>query len=425
VRILHVIQRYWPAYGGAEIHLGEISNRLAAEGHHVTVATTDGLDFERFWDPRKRRLAERESGQQGVRILRFPIRYLPIPHLAYPGVRRLLWLLSWVRPVPTSLLFRLARFTPWVPDLWRWLKSTDEPFDLVAGMTICFEPFLQAGLRFARRRGIPFVVYPLTHLGAGPRPGEDALSRFYTMRHQIELVRQSDAVIAQTPAEQDYYRRYGVNPERIHVIGPGFSPGDVLGGDGERFRKRYGLESPIVFALSKMSYDKGAMHTTEAMRVLWDRGYNVRLVLAGDILTPFKSYFERLPSPVREHILLLGTVGEMEKRDLLAAGDILVMPSRTDSFGIVYMEAWLYGKPVVGARTWGVMDVIEDGQNGLLVPFGDVNALARAVAHLLDHPGQAAAMGQKGKEKVLAQHTWERKYPEIRNIYQRLVEGTG
>lgn len=425
MRILHLIQRYWPASGGAEVHLGEISTRLAAEGHQVTVATTDALDFERFWEPRKRRIAERESIHRGVRILRFPIRYLPIPHLAYPGVRRLLWLLSWVHPVPTGLLFHLARFTPWLPDLWRWLEQTDEPFDLVAGMTICFEPLLEAGLRFARRRGIPFVAYPLTHFGAGPGPGTDALSRFYTMRHQIELARRSDAVIAQTPTEREFYCQHGVNPENIHVIGPGFNPEDVLGGDGRRFRERHGLNSPIVFMLSKMSYDKGAMHTTEAMQVLWDRGYDARLVLAGDILTPFKSYFSRLPRHVQGRILLLGPVGEAEKRDLLAAGDVLVMPSRTDSFGIVYLEAWLYGKPVVGARTWGVMDVIEDGLDGLLVPFGDVGALAEAIAYLLDHPEQAKAMGERGKEKALSQHTWERKYPQICDVYRRLVEGGG
>jgi glycosyltransferase involved in cell wall biosynthesis len=398
---------------------------LAAEGHSVTVATTDALDFELFWDPARRRISELEGKQNGVRILRFPVRHLPFPQVAYPAWRRLLWTLSALRPCPVVLIQRLSRFTPWVPDLWRWLDQTDEPFDLVAGMTICFEPLIEAGLRFARRRGIPFVAYPLTHLGAGPRPGADSLSRFYTMRHQIELVRQSDAIIAQTPTERDFYCRHGVSPERIHVIGPGFNLEDVLGGDGRRFRERYGLNSPIVFTLSKMSYDKGAMHTTEAMQVLWERGYDAHLVLAGDILTPFKSYFNRLPKHVQERILLLGSIGEAEKRNLLAAGDVLAMPSRTDSFGIVYLEAWLYGKPVVGARTWGVMDVIEDGCDGLLVPFGDVGALAEAIAYLLDHPEQAMTMGVRGKEKALSQHTWERKYPQIRNIYRRLVEGVG
>ncbi|HDN79554.1 MAG TPA: glycosyltransferase family 1 protein, partial [Chloroflexi bacterium] len=421
MRILHIIQRYWPTQGGAEVYLREISTRLVGDGHSVTVATTDAGDFEYFWNPRKEALPSGETQHHNVRILRFPVRHLPAMGLIYPAIRRLLLLLSECPVNATALQFRLARFTPWVPELWHWLETTDEPFDLVAGMTICFEPLLEAGLRFAQRRGIPFVIYPLTHLGAGEEPGKDSLSRFYTMSHQIELVRQSDAVIAQTPAERDFYLQHGVPPERIHVIGPGVNPDEVLGGDGERFRKRHELNGPIVFTITKMSYNKGVMHTIEAMARLWSRGCTAHLVLAGDMLDPFRRYFQGLPEEVRKRILLLGTIGDEEKRDLLAAGDVLVMPSRTDSFGIVYLEAWLYGKPVIGAQAWGITDVIEDGKDGLLVPFGDIEALAEAIAYLLDHPEKAAAMGQRGRAKVLSQHTWDRKYPQIREVYLQLA----
>jgi glycosyltransferase involved in cell wall biosynthesis len=228
-------------------------------------------------------------------------------------------------------------------------------------------------------------------------------------------------VIAQTPTERRFYVQRGVPPERVHAIGPGFDPAQLLGGNGKAFRERYALEHPLVFMLTKMSYDKGAMHTVQAVRHLWDQGYEFHLALAGDVLSPFKSFFHHLPGDVQERILLLGPVDDQEKRDLLAAGDVLVMPSRTDSFGIVYLEAWLYGKPVIGARTWGVMDLIEAGQDGLLVPFDDVEALAGAIALVLDHPELATAMGQRGREKALGQHTWDRKYPRIRRIYSRLA----
>ncbi len=421
MHILHIIQRYWPIHGGAEIHLGEISARFAAAGHRVTVATSDARDFELFWHPRRRRFTERETWHNHVRILRFPVRHLPISTLAYPGLRRLLWIFSALRPVPVTVMHRIARFTPWIPDFWRWLRETEDAFDLVAGMTICFEPLLDAGLRYARRHQIPFVMYPLTHLGAGSQPGEDELSRFYTMRHQMALVRQSDAIVAQTPAERDFYVAHGVDSARIKVVGPGFYPEEVMGGDGERFRARYHLHGPIVFMLSKMSFDKGVMHTIEAMQRVWRQGCQAHLVLAGDVLDTFHTYYERLPVSVRRRILLLGIVSEEEKRDLLAAGDVLAMPSRTDSFGIVYLEAWAYGKPVIGARTWGVMDVIEDQADGLLVPFGDVPALAKAIARLVENPIEAHKMGKRGRAKALSEHTWDRKYPQVRDLYLDLV----
>ena len=183
----------------------ELSRRFAAEGHRVTVATTDALDFELLSTPGLRHVAEAEAWSDGLRIVRFPVRHLPFSPLTYSGWRRLLWLLSALRPVPPQVLSVLARLTPWVPGLWHWLRSTDEPFDLVAGLNICFESVLEAGLRFARRRSIPFVCYPITHLGAGHRPGQDSVGSFYTMRHQIGVVRASDAVIAQTPTERAFY----------------------------------------------------------------------------------------------------------------------------------------------------------------------------------------------------------------------------
>ncbi len=421
MRILHIIQRYWPARGGAEAHLGEISRRLAAEGHQVTVATTDAWDFELFWDPRCRRLAELGTYRDGVHILRFPVHHLPLPGLAYPAIRRLLWMFSWLRSIPVRWLFRLARFTPWVPGLWRWLDSTSERFDIVAGMTICFEPLLEAGFRFARRRGVPFVVYPLTHLGAGSEPGKDALSRFYTMRHQIELVRQSDVVIAQTPTERTFYIQHGVPPERILVAGPGVNPENVMGGHGERFRSRYGAHGPLVASISNLSYDKGTFHLIEAIRRLRREGRDVVLALVGTVLQPFQRYWEKMAPEDREGILLLGQIDHDEKRDLLAACDVFAMPSRTDSFGIVYLEAWLYRKPVIAARTWGVTDVVQDGEDGLVVPFGDVEALARAIAFLLDRPDLRETMGTKGAQKVMSLHVWDQKYPLIRDFYVRLA----
>lgn len=423
MRILHLIQRYWPAWGGAETHLGELSGRLAADGHRVTVATTDALDFELFWDPRGRRVASREDTHDGVRILRFPVRHLPASTLTYPGIRRLLWLLSAARPVPKGALFRLARLTPHVPDLWRWLATTDETFDLVAGMTICFEPLLEAGWRFARRRDIPFVAYPLTHLGAGARPGVDALSRFYTMRHQIALVQGAHAAVLQTPAERDFYAGHGIPLERLVVAGPGVDPPRVLGGDGAHFRRAHNLDGFLVASLSALSYDKGSVHLVEAVRQLWQAGRPVELVLAGVATAPFQAYLDTLPAAERTRIRLLGTIDETEKRNLLAAADVFAMPSRTDSFGIVYLEAWLYRTPVVGARTWGVSDVIADGEDGVLVPFGDVPALAHALSFLQDHPSVRAELGARGEQKVYRYHTWEQKYEPVRDLYGRLAGG--
>ena len=119
---------------------------------------------------------------------------------------------------------------------------------------------------------------------------------------------------------------------------------------------------------------------------------------------------------------MLGQVDEATKRDLLAACSLLVSPSWVDSFGIVFLEAWLYHKPVIAATTWGMKDVVSEGSDGLLVPFGDATALAQAIAELVHDPDRAATMGRHGADKVYALHTWDEKFLLFAALYQSCVE---
>ena len=422
MQILHIITRYWPGIGGGENYLKEVSERLAADGHAVTVVTSDADDADLFWNPAARRVLTRQETLNGVRILRFPIRHLPFSPTSYSIWRYLMfWGLAQVPVVPEPALVWLSRFTPWVPDLRRWLAETGEVFDVVGGMAILHEGFVGAGLRAARRWGAPYLLYPLTHLGDQSVPGRDRVSRYYTMRHQRALVRQAAAVVTMTPTEGAFYERDGLSAERVHVVGAGINPDSVQGGDGQRFRSEHHISGPLVAFLSAMAYDKGTVHLVEAVRQLWQAGPAVELALAGTITQPFRGYLNRLPGDVRQRLRVLGPISEAEKRDLLAAADIVAMPSRTDSFGILYLEAWLYRKPVIGAKAWGMSDVIRDGEDGLLVPFGDVPALAEAIRFLIDHPETRAQMGTRGEAKVRLRYTWDHCYSLIREVYSRLT----
>ena len=421
MRILHLIQRYWPAIGGAEIHMRELSRRFAADGHQVTVVTTDALDFELLSTPGGRRVEARDEQIDGVRVLRFPVRHLPFSPLAFRAWRRGLQLLSSLRPLPVGWISSLSLIAPRLPEMWRWFRTTEESFDLVAAMNVGFESLFVAGQRFARRRGIPFVSHPIAHLGAGDAPGQDAVGTFHTMRHQVAVVRASDAVAAQSPAAREFYVGQGVAPERVHVVGPGVNPDAIVGGNAQSFLERHGIRAPLVVYLGAMAYDKGTVQVVEAVRRLWRQGIEVELVLAGAVLTAFQDYLDQLPGEDRRRMRVLGPIDEAEKRDLLAAADVVAMPSRTDSFGLVYLEAWLYRKPVIGAQAWGVSDVIDAGVDGLLVPFGDADALAEALSYLLAHPSVRAEMGARGEAKVYRLHTWPKKYGAVRSIYAELV----
>ncbi len=418
MRLLHLASRYFPSLAGGENYLREISERLAADGHLVTVATSDADETEAFWNAANRRHAQREAEHNGVRILRFPLRHLPLAPLSYSIWRYLIfWRLAALPILPMRWLTALSRFTPWTPDLWHWIDTTPEKFDAVGAMGILYEPFVAAAQKAAARWRVPFIVYPLTHLGAGPMPGRDPVSRYYTMRHQVALVRAADRVVVMTPTEGRFYVEHGVARERIIVAGAGVNPADAHAGDGQRFREKHGLRGPLVVFLSAMAHDKGTPHLVEAVRRLWAQGRAVELVLAGTLLDPFQRYLQQLPPADRERLRVLGPITESEKQDLLAAADIVAMPSRTDSFGIIFLEAWLQRKPVIGSTAWGMGDVIANGEDGVLIPFGDVEALARAIGALLDDPERRAALGARGELKTRSTFTWEQVYARVKTAY--------
>ena len=90
------------------------------------------------------------------------------------------------------------------------------------------------------------------------------------------------------------------------------------------------------------------------------------------------------------------------------------------SLGIVYLESWLYKKPVIGALAGGVTEVISHGEDGYLVPFGDVARLADCIATLLTDKELAQRFGEAGCRKVLSEHTWDKKYGMISQVYRQL-----
>jgi glycosyltransferase involved in cell wall biosynthesis len=241
------------------------------------------------------------------------------------------------------------------------------------------------------------------------------------MPHQLEVLRDADAVVVQTDIERTALQEHGVDGERIHRLGMGISLDELRGGNASRFRADHAMTGPIVTFLGVVTYDKGSFHLVRAMEEVWSRGSDAHLVIAGPPVDEFERFYRGLSAETRDRITLLGTVLGQEKLDLLAATDVFALPSRIDSFGIVYLEAWAYEKPVIGARAGGVPDVIDEGVDGLLVEFGDPDGLAEAIESLLADPDRARSMGRKGRAKVVARYTWDHVHDGLEAIYRRCL----
>ena len=418
MRVLHVSAFYWPHIGGAEIYLQEISERLVGDGNRVTVVTSDAGVIEHIWARDKKRIERKKEVHNGVKIQRCPVCHLPLTPYSFYLLRRSAIQVSSLPFDTTPLLRTMSHYMPWVPTLERVLAAQEEPFSIVHGVNISFEYPVLVAWRYARLHNLPFIVTPFVHVG---EPGSDHVIRHHVMRHQLEALRESRMVIVQTRIEGDKLIQLGVPEERIRQVGMGVNLEQAQGGEENRFRERHGLEGPIVTFMGAVTYDKGAIHLIQAMRDLWAEGKKAELVVAGVPAGRFENLYPRFPPEVRSRVRLLGPVVGQEKKDLLAATTVLALPSRVDAFGMVYLEAWANKKPVIGALAGGVPEVVEDGQDGLLVAFGDVPALSQSIRSILENRDLAQRLGERGYEKVVHYYTWDIIYRKIKGIYEEVA----
>ncbi|MEJ2294813.1 MAG: glycosyltransferase family 4 protein, partial [Candidatus Lokiarchaeota archaeon] len=114
--------------------------------------------------------------------------------------------------------------------------------------------------------------------------------------------------------------------------------------------------------------------------------------------------------------------GYLDKKKISAfkKSDIYLMPSRSDAFGIAFLEAWAAGKPVIGADIGATPEVIRNQIDGLLVRFNNKDEICEAVLKLLKNKALRKKLGQVGKEKVSRYYTWEKVVKKTVDIYSEL-----
>jgi glycogen synthase len=413
VRLLHVNHRYSPFQGGSELYVQQVAERFAAQGHDVRVLTSDAWDLEYFWNPGRHRVESPASEViNGVVVRRVPVSHVPAPWFIFNASRR--GMAEAVRlPLPIALFEAIARYQPLMPGLKAALAEA-APYDLAVATNLSLEGPAVWTRDQARRDDIPFVLIPFIHLGLS---GDDATRRYVSMPHQRALLRDATAVLTMTAMEATFANSLGVDWWRLHVVGAGVNPEDVTGGCGNRFRERHGIEGGLVGCLGAMAPGKGTVQLVSAVVELRRQGHDIELALAGPELESFTRWYTGLDARDRAGIHLLGVIDANEKRDLLDAIDLLAMPSRTESFGIVYLEAWANRKPVVAAHAGAVTELVRDGENGLMVEFGNVDQLADAIRQLMRDRASAERLGRTGYELVEGNYTWERVFERVAAAY--------
>jgi len=412
MHMLHVVHRYWPYRGGSEQYFQEISERLVNEGHRVTILTANAWDIEYFAFRDKKSIDTLSENHNGVQIKRFPVFHFPIDHC------RVMRYISKM-PFQAAKNFFLNP-SPCIPSLYRYaLKNDFHNVDIVHASPLPFSTFLYAGHLIARKHNVPFIVTPFIHTGEG---NASPVGREYCRANQITLLKKASLLILQTQAEKNFLAERGINSDKSFILGMGVNESEIIGGDGVRFKQSHGIppDIPVVLHVGAHCFNKGTIHLIEALKLLWKKGKEIQVVLAGPPLTPFTDYLRSQKKEVLRRVKLLEFVQGQEKKDMFSACDVLALPSCCESFGVVFLEAWLAKKPVIGAYAGGVTHVIDDGLDGFMVPFGNIYMLSEYIAKLTTDMNLARSFGERGFEKVHNKATWDKRYQTFKKIIDGL-----
>lgn len=276
---------------------------------------------------------------------------------------------------------------PRSPEMLEWLESNVGKYDIVISQMLPFNT-LQASL-IAKKHNIPVLLLPLMHID----------DEFYHWKHYYETIKTGDLVLANsTYSKRAFYDRIGA---KSLFIGPGISKEEFFRENisGKAFLKKYKLEGKrIILTVSRKNPSKRYDLLVKAMEKISQDFENSHLVMIGpdDDKQPINSEF----------VSYLGKVSQEDLVNAYDACEIFAMMSESESFGMVFCEAWTRKKPVIGNLYCGaVSNLIEDGKDGFLCRNED--EIVEKIEKLLEDRELAVRFGENGLKKVIENHTWD------------------
>ena len=359
MRLLYISDVYFPRVNGVSTSIRTFRRELQALGHEVAVVTPD---------------YPRQPTADEAGIVRIAARNIPMD--------------------PEDRLMRGAALRALPAALG------GQPFDLVHIQT----PFAAhyAGLRIARELGVPCVAtyhtffeeYLYHYVPFAPRALMRALAREFSRRQGNQV----DALVVPSRAMHDALGAYGVNSP-MTILPTGVRLEELSGGDGAAFRRAHDIASdrPLLVHIGRVAFEKNIdflLYTLLRVRV---RHPDAMLLIAGE--GPALPHLQAL---VRSLLLedCVRFVGYLDRAttllDCYRAGDAFVFASRTETQGLVLLEAMALGVPVVALSEMGTRDILDAGR-GALVAEHDEKNFADAVCRLLDAPALRARLSREGR----------------------------
>jgi len=332
-------------------------------------------------------------------------------------------------PTTTGLSRTVNEFTDGVLT---WAAENDAVYDAVHS-----HYWLSgwAGVVLEDRLGVPLAIsfHTLGRVKNATRRADDTPASLFRIATETEVIARAGCVISSTPAEAvELIEHYRADPERLCISPPGldhslFYPGD----QGEaRLALGIGRSGPLVLFAGRIQPLKALDVAVESFALVAAAHPEAKMMIVGG------ASGERGPD---EMAAMLDLVAELGLADRVSfhpplphdqvpvayrAADVLVVPSRSESFGLVAAEAQACGIPVVASRVGGLEYVIADGETGFLIDDWDPAAYAAAIGRILGDPALAAGLSKAAVERSV-RFSWSATADRLLELYEGMASQAG
>lgn len=427
--ILYLPTRFFPAISGAEFYFQRMAEILSTKYEFIIdIFTSNAIDFQALRNSKGKTINPHDKYYDKVNhlnIKRFPVNY-DVSEVD---------ILNRLKAIPSfdklnlneEYLKIFIKNGPYLDDLLDdLLNNPNLGYDLIH---TTFFPYFNCIIALILGNFInkPVVCTPFFHF-SNPR---------YLDFRLIEILKKFDLLIACTNLEKEFLiQKWNISPSKIIII--------PMGVDYDKYKsvhksllKQYSFKQKffnrkeknykLILFCGYKNYEKGALSILKSIPYILKKIKKVYFVFIGPSTIAFNSELSKISKLEKARIINFtpeNLTGYYDKKKIAGfkEADIYLMPSRSDAFGISFLEAWSAGKPVIGARIGATPEVIREGVDGFLVEFDNPEDIAEKVITLLKNKRLRKKLGLAGQLKVYQKYTWDIIAKETDKIYKKLIK---
>jgi len=239
-----------------------------------------------------------------------------------------------------------------------------------------------------------------------------------------KILIRANHIIVNSHNTQNQVLNLGINQNKITIVYPcpNIKPEQANEHEKQIIKNELDLHhKKILLSVGRLTPRKGFDRVIEALPDLTKQIPNLIYIIVGN--GPDKERLEKLAEDlkIRGSLIVAEDIPNSNLSSFYDLANVFIMPARQigediEGFGIVYLEANLFGKPVIAGQSGGVKDAVIDGQTGILVNPESVQEISSAILKLFNDPSLANKLGVQAKERVLKEFQWPKQIEKIKNI---------